>query len=520
MPTRYFGGKFYLGPGKFVDKLYVSDEGEIIKERTFYNSDEWNQVNLNGALVLPAFRDGHAHPLFAGREAKGLHVSDCANQSQLLQAIKDYLKVNPETVWIDGAVFDRSMPATFTRQTLDSAVDTVPVVLHGDDHHTLWVNTKALEAAGILQDGLLSSDTPGIDVDANGVPTGILREWPAMRLVLDKAPEETLESDVANLVWADKQLAAAGVVECYDAWIDRGMAETYIAAADEHLLKLDYKLCFRADPDTFFDDLEYIQTMRQEVNKRHKLDGNAIKFFVDGVFGSATALVEEAYESTGQHGNPVWNEDLLRKAIHTANSEAFQIHVHTIGDAGTALAISILEELPKDSLKFRPVLIHAELTNDSLLSRMKDLDAIACVQPYWAQHNGMLDSCLHHLGEERLSKLYAFNEMLDLGVSVAFSSDWPVSSFEPLKGLSVAVNRRENDSQESHNPAQAVTIDQAISAYTTGVECIRGRSNEHFFELGADFDAVVLDRDIFSVPTMEIAQAKVTATYKAGRQIF
>ena len=520
MPTSYHNGKIYLGQGRIVDKVYVSDEGQIIKERTFYNSDQWHEVNLNGALVLPAFRDGHAHPLFAGREAKGLDISDCKNQLELLKALKDHLTANPESTWIDGAVFDRSMKVSFTREFLDSAVDTVPVVLHGDDHHTLWVNTKALEAAGILKERLLSDETPGIDIDDQGLPTGMLREWPAMRLVLDVAPEETLESDVSNMVWADEKLAAAGLVECYDAWIDRGMAETYIAAADQHLLKLDYKLCFRADPDTFFDDLDYIQTMRTEVNKRHRLDGNSIKFFVDGVFGSATALVKEPYESTGEHGNPVWNEELLRKAIHTANADSFQVHIHAIGDAGTALAISILEEIPKGSLKYRPVLIHAELTNESLLNRLKDLNAVAAVQPYWAQHNGMLDSCRHHLGEERLSRLYSFKEMLDLGVCMAFSSDWPVSSFEPLKGLSVAVNRRENDSQEAHNPSQAITLDQAISAYTTGVQAIRGTAIERFFEIGTDFDAVVLDRDIFSLPTMQIAQAKVTATYKAGRQIF
>jgi predicted amidohydrolase YtcJ len=518
MPTRYFGGKIYVGPNQFIDKLYVSDEGQLIKETTFYDADDQTYVDLKGSLVLPAFRDGHAHPLFAGREAKGLHISDCKTQVDLLIAIKDYLKENPDSTWIDGAVFDRSMPATFTRQTLDSAVNNVPVVLHGDDHHTLWVNTKALQAAGILLDGALASDTPGIDLDQAGLPTGVLREWPAMRLVLDKAPEETLESDIANLVWADRQLSSVGIVECYDGWIDRGMAETYIAAADQRLLELDYKLCFRADPYTFFDDLAYIQTMRSEVNKRTGLDGNSIKFFVDGVFGSATALVQEPYESTGEHGSPVWDEGQLRKAIHTANSESFQIHIHAIGDAGTDLALSILEEI--GSLKYRPVLIHAELTNTNLLKRLKGLNAIAAVQPYWAQHNGMLNSCFQHLGQERLSKLYAFKEMADLGVSMAFSSDWPVSSYDPLKGLLVAVNRRENDSQEPHNPAEAIDIEQAMYAYTKGVMAMRVISEDRFFELGSAFDAVVLDKDIFSIPTIQIAQAKVTATYKAGRQIF
>ena len=137
MPTSYQNGKIYLGQGRFVDKVYVSDEGEIIKERTFYNSDQWHQVNLNGALVLPAFRDGHAHPLFAGREAKGLDISDCKNQLELLNALKGHLAAHPDTTWIDGAVFDRSMKVAFTRQFLDTAVDTVAVVLHGDDHHHL-----------------------------------------------------------------------------------------------------------------------------------------------------------------------------------------------------------------------------------------------------------------------------------------------------------------------------------------------------------------------------------------------
>ena len=163
MPTRFEGGVFYIGNGAFLDKLYVSDEGTLIKEQTFYDSDEQEFVDLKGSLVLPAFRDGHAHPLFAGREAKGLDISDCKTEQDVLTSLKNYLETNPNTHWIDGAVFDRSMPARFTRETLDSAVSEVPVVLHGDDHHTLWVNTKALEASGIIRDGLLIVETAGIE---------------------------------------------------------------------------------------------------------------------------------------------------------------------------------------------------------------------------------------------------------------------------------------------------------------------------------------------------------------------
>jgi predicted amidohydrolase YtcJ len=151
---------------------------------------------------------------------------------------------------------------------------------------------------------------------------------------------------------------------------------------------------------------------------------------------------------------------------------------------------------------------------------MISVNAIACVQPYWAQHNGMLNSCLSHLGSERLTSLYAFKQMLALGASVAFSSDWPVSSHQPLKGISVAVNRRESLEQTPHNLGQALTLDQAIEAYTTGVQAMRVHKGTGLLAVGSTFDAVVLDADLFSQPSMDIARTSVLATYKAGKQIF
>jgi predicted amidohydrolase YtcJ len=142
MATKYFGGKIYLGEGSYTDQIFVSDEGYIVHEQDFLLSKNSGQVNLEGSLMLPAFRDGHAHPLFAQREAQGLQISDCQSEKDLLTRLNDYVTRYPNATWIDGAVFDRSMPAAFHRSTLDKAAPEVPVVLRGDDHHTLWVNTK------------------------------------------------------------------------------------------------------------------------------------------------------------------------------------------------------------------------------------------------------------------------------------------------------------------------------------------------------------------------------------------
>jgi predicted amidohydrolase YtcJ len=520
MATKFSGGKVLLGSGSFSNEICVSDSGQVISTEAFYQREIQEFVELNGGILLPAFRDGHAHPLFAGREAKGLSISHCQTEAEILSALKEHNALNPELNWIDGAVYNNAIEATFTRQTLDGVLGHIPVVLHGNDHHSLWVNTKALEIAGILTRSKAFGDVAGIDRDEEGLATGILREWPAMRLVLDLAPEKTLEEDLECLVWADKALASAGLVEAYDAWIDPGMAETYLAAADQGLISLSYKLCFRADPVTFQQDLKYIKGMRSAINQRAQLDGNSIKFFVDGVFGNATAMVSVPYESNGSNGSPTWEESALKESIEQANAEGFQIHVHAIGDAALSLALSILEAIPRESLNYRPVLIHAELTTTDLIKRIKNLDAIACVQPYWAQYDGMLNSCRQHLGQERLSNLYSFREMLDNKVNLAFSSDWPVSTYEPLQAISVAVNRRSTEEQIRHNPNQAISLMEALQAYSNGVVAMRSTSTIQVLTIGSEFDAVILDKDIFTLEGLELNSAKVLATYKSGKQIF
>ena len=518
MATKFHSGPIYLGSGEFAKELFVSDSGTVIAEADYEHSASQTDVNLEGNLLLPAFRDGHAHPLFAGREARGVDISSCQNDEELIQTLRSYALANPEIKWIDGAVFDRSLGMTFSRHTLDSAVSALPVVLHGDDHHTLWVNSKALEAAGLLAE-LPQLESGSIDVDQDGLPTGILREWPAMSLVMSKAPKITQQEDIEALLWADQALASIGIVECVDAWIDRGMAETYLAAHKTGRLQLDYTLCFRADPNTFTTDIAYFIQMREELKQTQgQVIGSNIKFFADGVFGSATALVTEPYLSTKEHGEATWPEAEFRAAIELAHRHNFQIHIHAIGDQATSMSMDILDALGDFTLP--PVIAHAELVNEALIKRMAALGVIACVQPYWAQNNGLLLSCEHHLGKPRLESLYAFKDMFEAGVVTVFSSDWPISTFNPIKGLAVAVNRRETPNQVQHNFSQAVTVDQAISAYSANTKLMLASDDAGTLTIGQPFDALILNQNIFQVEKAELIQTKVLRTYKAGKGVF
>lgn len=519
MAQHFQNGSIYLGLGVYAHELYVDDDGMVCDEETFADSVQQSKVDLAGKMLLPAFRDTHAHPLFAGREAQGLDITQIHAIEDLGIALKSHRESNPTLTWLDAAVYDRSMSGLQTRETLDSYVSDIPVVLHADDHHTLWVNSKALEVAGLMNSKLPDLSAGCIDIDDQGIPTGILREWPAMSLVMDLAPANSLAEDVQALLWAEQQLIQAGIVECQDAWIDRGMAEVYLEADSKGLLKIDYSLAFRADVETFNEDFLYFLDLKSKIIQSPKLHAQAIKFFVDGVFGSATASVSEPYLSSNAHGELNWSSEALVTAISLAHQNGFQVHIHAIGDAGVSFALDSISKAERRPEGLNPVIAHAELTTSSLLVQAKALEVSLCMQPYWAQNNGMLLSCREHLGDNRLNSLYAIKDMLANGLTVAFSSDWPVSTASVLSGITIAVFRQGAVDMPKHNPDQAITLEQAIDAYTNSARKLLGKDQLGILQVGQAFDAVLIDKDLNEEDLDGFLTAKVLATYKAGNNL-
>ena len=140
------------------------------------------------------------------------------------------------------------------------------------------------------------------------------------------------------------------------------------------------------------------------------------------------------------------------------------------------------------------------------------------VQPFWAQNNDLLLTCSHHLGHQRLNNLYAFKDMIDNGIPVTFSSDWPVSSYSPLDGIKTAVFRKSLAAQEPHNPAQAISIQEALNAYTTTAsQLLKSGSGE--LTIGSYFDAVLLNKDLMQQDLEGFESLEVLATFKYGREL-
>lgn len=461
--------------------------------------------------LMPAFHDGHAHPLFAGRESLGPRLDGLESIADIQTTVAAYANANPNSTWIVGGAYDRSLATSFLASWLDEVCLDRPVVLHASDHHTIWVNTRALEIAGLL-DQIPEVTTGSIDVDENGRASGTLRESGAMDLVLKRIPSLSIEQELSALDWAQAEMLRHGIASVQDAWIDRGMTEIYLAALSANRLRVRTNLAFRITPENFESDFDYFLQMRTEVQNQNSdlLTAHTVKFFADGVFGSGTAAVLSPYENTESHGEPVWDSKLLVQACQKYAAAGFQLHIHAIGDAGVRNALDAISSAPHRT--YPSVIAHTELVDPSDFARFAELDVYANFEPLWARKDGMLTSCIRWLGESRIDSMYRMRSIANAGAKISFGSDWPVSSVSALLGIQTAVTRAV-PGEDGWQLDEALSLNEAISAYTSG----------SLNQISAKFNGreeVVLSASPYEVPFEELHNIEVLQVLRNGKIIW
>ncbi|MDE2409576.1 MAG: amidohydrolase family protein [Actinomycetales bacterium] len=465
------------------------------------------------------FRDGHTHPLFAEREGVGPDVTDCDTVSAVVERIGDFLKANPECTWVDCGSFSPELhagqPAHFSQ--LDEASVAVPIVVHASDHHSIWVNSAALAVAG-LTDAAPAIPNAEIVVDATGKPTGVLREWDAMNLIYAHQPAPSLDDDLAALARAQQRLLKAGVVAVQEAWIDPGMPEVYLAAAEASRLLLRVNLAPRIAPQSWREDLNFAKATRSRVRASGSglLTCNTVKIFVDGVLSDGTALLKHDY-CHGGRGTALWDPSELAEAALAADSAGFQLHFHAIGDAAVAAALDALDhvDLCNGFVDRRSVISHAELIDPADYARIKRLGTIVCQQPAWASVESAPPSVATALGDDRVERLYPLRDLLDNRVALSFGSDWPVSPPEPLPAIFTACTRLQPGSNSAPlNAGQSIGRTEALRAYSVGTALQLGQ------ESLLSQDEVTFDTDLENCTNAELLGAKVVSVRVAGRVVY
>jgi predicted amidohydrolase YtcJ len=487
-------------------------------------------IDLAGAFVMPAFADGHAHPLFGGREAQGPKVNGLQSVAEIVAAVESFAVANPESKWIIGGAYEAALVerGDFDAQWLDEVVSDRPVVLQAVDHHTIWVNSKALEIADITS---ATADPVGgtIARREDGSPKGTLREPAAMDLISKLAPARTLRDELNAIAWASDQYLAAGVTSSMDAWVEDGMSEIYIEAAKTGHLKVDMNLTFLAQPGKWRSRVDYYNEMRAMVEAlpvEAGLTAKSIKFIGDGALSAGTAAILEPYvDDPNSRGLLIWSDEEIVEAAKTFDKEGLQLHIHAIGDAAVRQALDAIEAVIASNPNWdrRPVITHAQLINPVDLPRFVALGVIANFQPLWTYLDPMnKDLILPRIGKARNNQQYQLRKLLDSGARISFGSDWPVTDFTPLAALAVPVHRQSPDQQppEGWSIEQAISIEESMHFYTAAVAHQLFREADYgTLEVGKIADFIVLDRNPIETRPHDVRDIKVLATYRKGIKV-
>ena len=487
-------------------------------------------VDLAGGALLPAFGDGHVHPVLGGLGLRGVPVRDCASVEQIVEAVRHWADTHPEAEWITGDGFDPWLApdGLFDASWLDAAVPDRPVLLRTSDHHTAWVNGETLRRAGYTT---TTPDPAGGQIirrNGSGEPLGTLREFGALNPVLSLVPMPSHTDQVSALREATTRFAAAGVTWVQDALVTPGHADVWVTAATTGPgLPVRADLCFLLEPDGWRERIADIAADRERVESAAPglITARSVKFFADGVIEAGTAALLEPYtDCPHSHGIAPWTPAELAEAVIAVDALGFRPHLHAIGDSAVRAALDAIEAAhsangPRDR---RAVIAHAELIDPADLPRFRALGVIANLQPLWAQCDPLMtELILPRIGAERGRRQYQIASLLASGARVAFGSDWPVTSHEPLRGIATAVTRQTPEGTPAGGWLPEERIDTATALATYSAGCAHQAFEEKDWGAlhpGMRADLVHLAADPVTVAPAELPHLPVLGTWLAGRR--
>ncbi|WP_433325293.1 amidohydrolase [Spirillospora sp. CA-294931] len=489
-------------------------------------------VDLRGRPLLPGFQDAHIHAVLGGVQLGQCDLSGTTDPREYERLLRSHADANPGAEWIVGGgwsmeSFAGGLPA---RDRLDAVVPDRPVFLTNRDQHGAWVNTRALELAGITA-GTPDPPDGRIERDADGVPSGMLQEG-AMALVAVHLPEVTAAERLAGLLRAQRLLHGLGVTAWQDALLDGSdgypdVSDAYLTAA------LDGTLTARVAGALWWargrgaEQIDRLRERRERLTAG-RLRCRTVKFMQDGVAENFTAAMTAPYldacgHATANSGISFVDPEALKEYVTALDALGFQTHFHALGDRAVREALDAVQAArgANGPLDTRPHLAHLQVVHPADVPRFRALGATANIQPLWAAHEPQMDELtIPFLGPERAAWQYPFGDLHRAGARLAAGSDWPVSSPDPLQGVHVAVNRVLPDAAEKpFLPGQALDLATALHAYTAGAAYVNHLDDTGTLRTGHRADLVVLDRDPFDGPAHAIAETRVALTYVEGHRV-
>ncbi len=478
-------------------------------------------VDLRGRVALPGFIDAHIHLLSYHHQLHVVNLLGTRSEQEAAERVQARVVLAPQGSWISGGQWDRNLwpGGNFpTRASLDAVAPDHPVALWSKDGHVLWVNSQALALAGVTRD---TPEPEGATIvrDASGEPTGILKEFGATRLVEQVIPSEA--DPASSLQETIRLLQRRGITGIHDIE-DQQAVQRFQELHAQHALGVRVLFFF---PRKALQALGRLGLQAGFGDDWLRLGG--IKIFADGTLGSQTAAMLDPFEGTADNrGILALPPEEMKAIVDMAAGQRLHVSIHAIGDRACRVALDGIEQAKERAKgtpgaeKVRYRLEHVQLIAPEDIQRMARLGVVASVQPFHAVSDR--DVAERYWGA-RHRRSYAYGTLQQSGVPLAFGSDAPVETTDPLRILHAAVMRRDDQTPERAPwlPEQSLSVAQALWSYTLGAAYAGGEeSRKGSLEVGKLADLVVLGADPFAIPAGELPQTPVEATLIGGRVVY
>ncbi|NII74563.1 hypothetical protein FHW84_003153 [Dyella sp. SG562] len=479
-------------------------------------------VDAHGATVIPGLIDAHGHVLGLGMVRGQADLVGAHSKAEIVQRLKDFAAKLPKDAWLLGRGWDQNLwpDKQFpSAADLDQAFPDRPVFLERIDGHASWANTAAMKKASKPLDGDWQPDGGRI-VRVGTRATGVLIDG-AQPLVGNAVPPRTPAQTREMYRTAFKELVAQGLTGVHDAGVslDDFRVLQQMAKAGDIPLRL-YEMA-----DGNHAALEWLCMQGgQWIDDSGRLRMHTVKLYMDGALGSrGAALLQDYSDDHGNRGIFVTSPEDYRVAVEKAHKCGVQVATHAIGDRGNRMVLDTYQAaLGKDAQgDHRWRVEHAQILALDDIPRFAKLHLIASMQPTHATSD--MPWAAQRLGIDRLKGAYAWQRFLHEQVPLAFGSDFPVESPNPMLGIYAAITRQDLKGQPPGGwlPDQKVSRIQALAGFTRTAAYAAFMEREvGMLKEGMRADFVVLNADPLTIPPRQVADLKPLSTWVDGKAVY
>lgn len=506
---------------------YVGDDDSKVA----VDEDRTEVIDAGGKVVLPGLIDSHSHML-SMPALDGIPISFEMDLDELLRTVKEYTEAHPEKNSFFGQVYLETVigDENYNKETLDKACSDRPVILLGSTCHESWVNSKALEVAGITKD--TPDPLPGeqyFERDAEGEPNGRVVDAVPMDMIVQACKpcdNEMLEKGMEKFFGICNSLGVTSFVDCgvlppadeksvyeaYDVLREAGNVTCRISGSTLH---------------TGMTSLEESLDHLKEMNARYNDDMlrvKTLKLLQDGCYEGRTSSCFEAYEDGSEYRPPSFEGDEVKDIFVRTTEEGFDIHVHVLGDKAMFETlegcIAAREAGCRDN---RLTIAHCHSIRKEDIGKFAKYNVVANFTPQWMVNK---DDIITAIGKDRHDDMMRIGTLSRQGTVVTIGSDCPSDElgFELWKGIEMSMTRRTfghpyetplediNERIDLDTAIRACTIN---GAYEMGMEDKLGS-----IEVGKYADMIILDTDIYEADVYTIHDIRPEMTIFNGEVVF